>query len=74
MVENSSKQGITGFKVISFQVKKSKDGERVKLLLEASVDDIGAGEKNVGDVLKAFLYHQSGETDIGLSVFVEKTE
>ena len=65
-----TKQGVSGFKVVSYQVKKVKDGEVVKLLLEASVDAIGAGEHDMGDVLKALLHHQTSDTDVGLSVFV----
>ena len=72
MSEASTKQAVTGFKVISFQVKKAKEGETVKLLLEASVDSIGAGTCDMGDVLKALLHHQTGEVDVGLSVFTDK--
>jgi len=64
------KQAVTGFQVVSFQVKKAKDGETVKLLLEASVDSIGAGTCDMGDVLKALLQHQTGEVDVGLSVLI----
>ena len=66
-----SKQSVTGFKVLTFQVKKSKDTEKVKLVLEADVDDIGAGEYDMGDVLKALLSHQTGDEDVGLAVFVK---
>jgi uncharacterized protein YqeY len=67
----TSKQAVTGFKVLTFQVKKSKDTEKVKMVLEAEVDTIGAGEYDMGDVLKALLSHQTGDVDVGLSVFVE---
>lgn len=67
----TNKQAVTGFKVLTFQVKKAKDSEKVKLVLEADVDTIGAGEYDMGDVLKALLTHQTGDVDIGLSVFVE---
>ena len=66
-----TKQAVTGFKVATFQVKKTRDSERVKLVLEADVDTITAGDYNVGDVLKALLSHQTGDADIGLSVFVK---
>jgi uncharacterized protein YqeY len=69
-----AKQAVTGFRVVNFQVKKVKDGEVVKLLLEANVDSIGAGEHDMGDVLKALLHHQTGDTDVGLSVFVQNGE
>lgn len=65
------KQAVTGFKVITFQVKKTKDNEKVKLVLEADVDAIGAGTHDMGDVLKALLNHQVGDSDVGLSVFVK---
>ena len=69
----SSKQSITGFKVLNFQVKKAKDTEKVKLVLEADVDNIGAGNNDMGDVLKALLHHQTGDVDVGLSVFIQKS-
>lgn len=70
----ATKQAVTGFRVVSYQVKKTKDGEVVKLLLEANVDAIGAGEHDMGDVLKALLHHQTGDTDVGLSVFMNAAE
>jgi len=71
MTTEATKQAITGFKVATFQVKKTKDTERVKLVLEGDVDEITAGELTVGDVLKALLSHQTGDTDIGMSLFVK---
>ena len=68
----SSTQAVTGFKVVGYQVKKTKDAEVVKLVLQATVDEIGAGAFDMGDVLKALLYHQTGDTDIGLSVFMNQ--
>ena len=68
----STKQSVTGFKIVSFQVKKGKESETVKILLEADVDGIGCGAYDMGDVLKALLAHQTGDTDVGLSVFVDK--
>ena len=67
------KQSVTGFKVLTFHVKKSKDTEKVKLVLEADVDSIGCGANDMGDLLKAFLHHQTGDVDVGLSVFINKT-
>lgn len=67
----TSKQAVTGFKVLTFQVKKAKDSEKVKLVLEADVDDISAGDYDMGDVLKALLTHQTGDVDVGLSISVE---
>lgn len=71
MLTETNKQSVTGFKVVTFQVKKAKDSERIKLVLEADVDNIGAGNYDMGDVLKALLSHQTGDTDVGLSVFVK---
>lgn len=69
------KQGVTGFKVISFNVKKAKENEKVKVILEADADAIGVGPKyDMGDLLKAFLSHQTGDIDIGLSVFMSPVE
>ena len=67
----SKSQSVTGFKVLTFQVKKTKDSEKVKLVLEANVEDIGSGEFDMGDVLKALLNHQTGDSDVGLSVFIK---
>ena len=68
----SVKQSVTGFKIVSFQVKKGKESETVKLLLSADVDSIGCGAYNMGDIMKALLALQTGDNDIGLSVFVDK--
>jgi len=69
------KQGVTGFKIVSFHVKKAKESEKVKILLEADVNDIGVGPKHdMGDLLKAFLSHQTGDVDIGLSVFINSDD
>lgn len=70
----TTSQAVSGFKVLNFQVKKAKDTERVKIILEADVDNIGAGNFDMGDVLKALLHHQTGDVDVGLSVFIEKSE
>jgi hypothetical protein len=68
----NKKQSVGGFKVLGYSVKKSKDTEKVRLVLEAVVDDIACGDCDMGDVLKALLDHQVGEVAVGLSVFVEK--
>lgn len=73
MDENTAKkQSVGGFKVLGFSVKKSKDTEKLKLILEAEVDDISAADCDMGDVMKALLNHQVGTVDIGLSLFVDK--
>lgn len=68
----AKKQSVGGFKVLSYSVKKGKDTEKMRLVLEAEVDDISAGDLDMGKVLKALLDHQVGETAVGLSVFVDK--
>ncbi len=70
--ESAKKQSVTGFKVIGYMVKKSKDTEKIKLTLEAEVDSVSAGEYDLGDVMKALLEHSTGEVDVGLSLFVNK--
>ena len=67
----SKKQSVSGFKVINYTVKKVKDTEKVKLVLEAEVGDMGAGEFGFGDVLKALWDYQAGETDIGISMLMK---
>lgn len=65
-------QSVSGFKVKDYTVKKSKEGEMVKLVLEALVDEVGAGEYDMGDVLKALLHHQVSDTDVGLKLLVDQ--
>ena len=69
---NAKKQAVAGFKVIGYSVKKSKDTEKIKLVLEAEVDSVSAGECDVGQVMKALLEHSTSEVDVGLSLFVNK--
>ena len=70
VTERTEKQSVTGFQVVTCTLKKAKQDEKVRLVLEASVDGIGAGDKNLGDVLKAFADHAVSETDVGISVFM----
>lgn len=72
MEENSKKQSIAGFKILNFSVKKAKDTEKLKLVLEAVVDEVSAADCDMGDVMKALLDHQVGEVDVGLSIFIKK--
>lgn len=67
----AKKQAVTGFKVVSYNSKKTKEDVKFRIVLEASVDDIGLGSCNMGDLQKALLSHQDSETSIGLNVFVE---
>jgi len=71
-METTNKQAVTGFKVLTYQVKKAKDTEKLKLILEADVENIGSGDVDFGEILKALWSHQASETDIGFTVFVDK--
>lgn len=64
------KQAITGFKVVSYGVRRVKDCEKIKLVLEADVDDIGCGEYDMGDLQGALLHHRVSDTDVGFSLFM----
>lgn len=70
MSEGTLKQAVSGFKVCSISVKKVKDGEKLKLILEAPVENLSAGEFDVGDVMNSLTNHISGDTDVGLSIFI----
>ena len=70
-VSTPSKQAVVGFGVANFTLRKTKDNEKVRLVLEANVDAIGAGSKNLGDVLKALADHATGEVEVGLSLFMK---
>lgn len=67
-----TKQAITGFKIMKYDSRKTKDTEKLRIILEAEVDSVSCGEYNIGDLLGALQHHQSGDTDVGLSVFVIK--
>jgi len=64
------KQSVTGFRVVSYQVKRVKDSEVLKIVIEATVDDIGCGKFNMGDLQGAMLSHRVSDTDIGFSLFM----
>jgi len=71
MVDNTVKQAVNGFKVCGFSVKKTKDGEKIKLILEAAVEDLSAGEFDNGKIMNALNNHLSGDTDVGLTLFIK---
>lgn len=66
----NSTQAVTGFKVRGYRVKKTKEGDKVCVSLEALVDDIGSGKFGLGSVLNSLLQHQVGDCDIGISLFM----
>lgn len=72
--EKVKKQAITGFKIMKYDSRKARDTEKLRIILEAEVDEISCGNFKIGDVLGAFQYHQSGETDVGLSVFMNSSD
>ena len=70
----NKKQGVSGLQVKEFKVKKARDIEKVTLVLEANVDELGVGNYDVGDLFKALWAHQAGEVDVGFSVFMKAKE
>lgn len=66
-------QSVGGFKVLNYSVKKAKETEKVKLVLEADVDEITTGPHSMGDFLQALLHHQTGETAVALRVFMNSS-
>ncbi len=71
MSEVAKKQAVSGFRVVSYSTKNKKDQQVFRIVLEAVVDDIGCGEKDLGDFQKGLMTHQSSETEIALSLFME---
>ena len=72
MSDVSEKQSVGGFKVLNYSMKKGKEDEKIRIVLEANVGEITAGERDMGAVMKALLDHATGETEVGLSVFMNK--
>lgn len=68
---NSKVQSVTGFKVVNYVVRRVKDVEKLKIVIEAEVEDMLAGETDMGTVQKALLNHLTSDTDVGFSVLVE---
>ncbi len=71
-MSDSIRQAVKGFKVSSFNIKKGKETEKIKLVLEANVEDIASAEYDVGDVLNSVANHMTGDQEIGLSLFIKK--
>jgi hypothetical protein len=67
-----TKQSVNGLRVINYMVKKAKEGEKLKIILEADVENVSAGSYGLGDVLKALWSHTAAETDVGFSVFMSE--
>lgn len=71
---SNKKQSVTGFRVVNYASKRTKSAQKFRIVLEAEVDDVGAGAFDMGDFQKALLHHQDSEMDVGLSVFMDKKE
>jgi hypothetical protein len=69
--EKNKKQAFTGFKIMKYDSRKARDTEKLRIILEAEVENIGCGELNLGDLLGAMENHKSGEADVGFSLFVK---
>ena len=69
--EAAKKQAVTGFKVISYSSKRTKTGQKFKVVLEAEVEEVGTGAFDMGDFQKSLLHHQDSETAVGLNVFMK---
>ena len=68
------KQAVTGFKIIKYDSRKARETEKLRIILEAEVDGVGVGAHNIGELLGALQYHQSGDTDVGFSLFMSSKE
>ena len=64
-------QAVTGFKVVSYGVRRVKDSEKLKIVIEADVSEIGCGDCDLGDVQKALLEHRVSDIDVGFTVIVD---
>lgn len=67
-----NKQAVTGFKIQNAVVKKGKESEKLRIVLEADVAELSAGDKGVGDVVQALLNHMTGDTEVGVTVFMNE--
>ena len=72
--ETKKKQGIVGLRVIKFDSRKAKDTEKIRIVLEADIDNLGFGSKSLGDFLGALEHHKSSDTDVGFSLFMDNPD
>lgn len=68
---SKQKQSITGFKIKNYASKKTKTAQKFIIVLEAELEDIGAGEYDMGDFQKALLIHQDSEVAVSLGLFIK---
>lgn len=71
MIDGTVKQAVSGFTLTGFSVKKVKDGEKIKITLEAPVEDLSAGDFDNGKIMNALSNHLSGDTEVGLTLFIK---
>lgn len=64
----SKKQAVTGFKIVNYTVKSSKDSDKIRLVLEADLENINV---DMGLFQGALVHHKVSDTELGLSVFVD---
>lgn len=70
--ENKAKQAFTGLKILKYDSRKARETEKLRIILEVDLDELGCGSKSVGDFLGALESHKSGDTNVGFSLFMEK--
>lgn len=73
-MSDKKKQSVVGLKVTKFDSRKAKDTEKIRILLEADIDDLGFGDKTIGDFFGALEHHKSSDTDVGFGLFMDDKE
>lgn len=61
---------VTGLKVLTYQLKKSKEEEKLKITLEGTVEEI---TQDMGKVQKALLTHLTSENEVGFKLLIPDT-
>lgn len=69
MTDKDKKLTVTGMKVVKYDVRRAKDAEKLRLVLEADVDEITA---DMGKVQKALLVHRTSDNDVGLNLLIKE--
>ena len=72
MSDVAQKQSVVGFKILKYDSRKTKENEKLRVILEVDLDELGCGEHSVGDFLGALEHHKSSDTDVGFSLFMKK--
>lgn len=71
-VQDKQKQAVVGFKILKYDSRKARDTEKLRVILEVDLDNLGCGAHTVGDFLGALEHHKSSDTDVGFSLFMKK--